>query len=495
MATYLDRIIAQRTPTPLPAAPAPDLVLTVDGVSTVMAHALAGPAYVAAIGAGKVASLRPVGAVVVAPSLPSTPLAVAIAAPECDDTACDLDRWSDVDELPADETARDRVLRQEADAVAAGFTLAPLLYEPGQRVIDVGDENFAAMRRELAALPSIDVAAAQFREVIASERREDQRHDARELRVSDTDGYTLTVGPKLASNAFGQLAALCKFGRGAMYLEEDCGPTLRAHNVNTHLMALDKARPVVLRTRIENGRRVAYAAVTPTYQAVDADKILDGVAAAGVLDQTRVELTYNGARMRASALDMPDTVVDLACGDVFRAGVRISTDDTGRGRIRVSAVLFRNRCLNLIIVDEAEVETMSRVHRGSLPVAEVVAEVVAAVEAARAKVAPFLDSWRNARAYKIARPREALADLVADRGLVLTGMRSAAQRGQLVGAIQAAFDVEPGDSAADLANAITRAAHERTDLFSLDLREELEKQAGALILLPGQLLSSYRVAA
>lgn len=57
-------------------------------------------------------------------------------------------------------------------------------------------------------------------------------------------------------------------------------------------------------------------------------------------------MLYDGTGGRATALWMPDQVVDLVAGDLFKVGVRIQTDDTGRGRIRVAGVVWRNRCLN-----------------------------------------------------------------------------------------------------------------------------------------------------
>lgn len=511
--TYIERIIAQRTATPLPPVPAsPDLVLTVDGVETVMGAQAAMAAHYAAIAAGKVASLRPVNAPVVAAPLPSTPTAVSVAVSSipCDDTACDLDRWSDPDQdEPAtvqsrgetvSRVAHDRVMAQAQMLRDAGFTgdivdVDTLIYAPGHRVNETGDANFAKFRRNIARLPGPQVAAQRLTARIQAEQRADVEYDARDLTVSAQDGYTLNVGPTLTSRAFDQIGALCKFGPGTTYLQTLCTAEQRAHNANIHLGSLEKERPVVLRTRNDGeGGREVYATVTPSYTRLDADKVFAGVVEAGVLDDTKIELTYTNARVRATALFMPDHVVDLACGDVFKIGVRFSTSDAADGKYKVSVVAFRNACENLIIITESEVVTMSRVHRGQMDLEELVQAICAAIGEAFQKAEPFLASWKQSREYKITDAHAALAALVENRDIVLTGMRSGAQREQLVSALCTAFDAEPGDSAADLANAITRAAHERTDLFSLDLREELEKQASALILLPGQLLSAYAVA-
>ena len=113
---------------------------------------------------------------------------------------------------------------------------------------------------------------------------------------------------------------------------------------------------------------------------------------------------------------MPDLVADLACGDIFKAGVRVRTDDTGGGRIVVEAVLFRNRCLNLIIIGEAGVPALQQVHRGDL--GDIEGRIAVAVREARELIAPFLESWGKARQAKVSDPMETLRRLVDRKSVV-----------------------------------------------------------------------------
>ena len=54
---------------------------------------------------------------------------------------------------------------------------------------------------------------------------------------------------------------------------------------------------------------------------------------------------------------------NCVAGEIFKAGVSITTADDGTGAIRIAAQLWRNLCRNLIIVDRSE-QTMAVRHVG-----------------------------------------------------------------------------------------------------------------------------------
>ena len=374
--------------------------------------------------------------------------------------------------------AVERIERHESWLSKAGFTLAPPLYAPGTRVIDLGDQNFSIERRRVEALPTFPSAADQVIATVQAEDRQDLTLALSEVRMDDRGALVCDEGRFwLEPDAFGQLAHLGGFGCAVRYLTDLCDPVLRAENFNRQVERRSD-RELVLRTRLRGDARTVFAAVTPTYSAVDTDRVLE-VAKAGLAD-SRVELRYDGSGIRGTALWMPDEIVDLAAGDVFKVGVRIESDDTGRGRIRVSGVAFRNRCLNLIIIGEGEVQTVSAVHRGDPE--RIVASVREGVEEARAKIGDFLNAWGHARTVKVEVP-SLLEEWVQERKLQLPGVRSAGQRDAVVQAMLDAWAKEPGDTLADAVNAVTRSAHEQID-WNLDLREALEKQASRLVLVP-----------
>lgn len=262
---------------------------------------------------------------------------------------------------------------------------------------------------------------------------------------------------------------------GARYLAEKCDGELRAENVNRQLRKAAN-RTLTLRTRAgEEDQRTVFATVTPAYAPVDTDSVLGAVTPS--LTDARTEIVYDGTGVKATALWMPDQVVDLAAGDIFKAGIRVETDDTGRGRIRITAVVFRNRCLNLLIIGEGTIETLSAVHKGSAEA--ILSRLPQGVEQARAKIGEFLAAWGYARTVKV-EPLALIRQWVEEKKV---GSVSPKERDAVVAAIVAAFHREPGDTLADAVNAVSRAAHE-TPTWSMDFRAELERQAARLVLVP-----------
>lgn len=372
--------------------------------------------------------------------------------------------------------AQARITQQETWLMKAGFSLPPPLFAPGTRVVELGDENFRIERQRVDKMPLFSLAMDRICDQIRHEARSDIEVGLRQCLMTDTG--TLTVhGQELAieTGAFQQLAVLGGFGKGLAYLRELCEPELRAFNVNRQLEKT-RNRKIVLRTRenIQGGRQV-FAVVTPTYAVVDSDAVLANVHAA--LRDAHTEMRYDGMGVYATALWMPDEVVDLAAGDVFKVGVRVETDDTGRGRIRISGVAFRNLCLNLIIIGEGEVETVSAVHKGDP--SRILSLVRDGVNKARDKISSFLEAWGYARTVKVD-PMETFEQWVEEKKLQVRGDRD---RDALVEILLSSWKKEPGDTLADCVNAVSRAAHE-TPTWGLDVREEFERQAAKLVLVP-----------
>ncbi len=262
------------------------------------------------------------------------------------------------------------------------------------------------------------------------------------------------------------------------YLAELCDCQLRGENVTSQLRNnAPKDKAVVLRTRNTSaGGRTAYAVVTPTYTAVDTDEVLARVSED--LADAHTEMIYDGSGARATALWMPDQVIDLAAGDVFKAGVRVQTDDTGRGRLRISAVVFRNRCLNLLVIGEGSVETVNQVHRGDrdriLPIID------QGVVRAREAIGKFLEAWGHARTVSM-EPKVLFEEWLSSAKIVLPGSKTEETRRVYVDDLLAAWEKEREDTLAACVNAVSRYAHESPKL-SFEVREDLERQAGRLVM-------------
>ena len=371
--------------------------------------------------------------------------------------------------------ARDRVRRQEAWLAKAGFSLPPPLYAPGTRVIDVGDDNFRLERQRVEALPTWQDASTQVQETVLREARFDLDAPLSSLTMTE-EGALVAEGVEygLELDSFSQLAQLAGFGAGARYLGRHCSPDLRATNVNAHLKNGGDRR-VRLRTRFVRGRANVFAVVTPSYAAVDTHVVLEAVD--GQLDDARTEMLYDGTGVSATALFMPDQVVDLAAGDVFKVGVLVKTQDTGKGRIQISAVVWRNLCLNLIVIARSEVNAVNQVHRGDA--ARITDGLAEGVLNARESVGDFLNAWGRARTVSVD-PRKTFDSWLRERRLGFDGRMTAERRDQIVHELMVAWEKEPGHTLADAVNAVTRAAHEVPD-WDHGLRASLEQRASELV--------------
>lgn len=372
--------------------------------------------------------------------------------------------------------AKARIQLQESWLKEAGFDLAPPLFAPGTRVLPVGENNFRLVRRRVEALPTFSDAADQVVHEISAEERHDVTLNLKGLRMKPDGRLALgDEGMGLEARAFAQLASLGGFACGSRFLTQMCPARIRAECVNHQFERVHRRKQVVLRTRVVEGRRRVFAAVTPTYAVVDTDEILNHVRKD--LDGARAELAYDGASMKATALFMPDEIVDLAAGDVFKVGVRLFTEDTGSGRIRIAAVAFRNRCLNLIVIGEGVLETVSQVHRGS---PDRILEVVrTGVQEAREKIGSFLEAWGYARTV-VVEPETQFRTWLRKGRIKLPGREP---RDQTLQALMEAWHREPGNTLADAVNAVTRAAHE-TPGWTQEVTDTLQRQAAELVLVP-----------
>jgi hypothetical protein len=415
-----------------------------------------------------------------------------------------------------------RVARIESDAaaaVAAGFTLADPLYALGRKVNDLGVANAQASRVAYDAKPTVVEAAATFIDRVAAERRKDATVRVRDLGMSDAGDLVVPteargiVGLGLGESAFESLVARTGIG-GAGYLKS-CWPALRSLNVNLWTQRIaqreDAARAawtdagrkgpepkpasVVLRCRSTAERtRAVYAIVSTQYRALDCDVIARAIAAVAPPD-ARGSIVYDGQRTRFEVLFHSDVAADdYGCGEIFRAGVIVTTNDVGDGSIRVSAMVERNLCLNLIVLDTSEQQVAGIRHVG----AELESKFNAAFADALDKLHDFRDAWGYARADQVATPAamasgEDLSTLTARE--VLAGIAWAQMRRELVPVrgrkpevlrdVLRAYDREAVKTdvlaRTDVVNAWTRYAHETASLTDPWIEDDIQAAAGRLL--------------
>jgi hypothetical protein len=407
-------------------------------------------------------------------------------------------------------------------AMAAGFAPAQTIYRRGTRVIDLGIENARASRQAHDALPSVTAACASFETLIENEARRDETVDTSALRMTKDGLLALPdvagregFGPRLAltESAFASLVVSQHSGIGGAGYLTKCWPELRAINVNHWLakFATDeiaernalpadkvggwKRHQLALRTRKARPgagpKREVFGVVSTSYTAFDVDRVARAVALAMPRD-AKADITYDGRRavfdIRFHSDVQPEHYV---CGEFFKAGIRIKTDDTGSGSLSVSSTVFQNLCLNLIIIDEAT-QGLARIrHTGDE--ATLAKKLEAALVAGRDSLGHFLKAWGYAVEDKLERFDVAdgievpikledalpgIFDAMIERELVPVRGR----RAEVVEGLMMAWgrddSAAAGRTRGAIVNAITRYAHEGQD--DPWYEDELERAAGRL---------------
>lgn len=344
------------------------------------------------------------------------------------------------------EAADARIAAQERLADDLGFRLPPPLYRRGMLLRDGGAARVEALRKEWSDMPAVADAVAAFKRVIEGEQREDVPVDIGAARFND-DGTVLTtprgvftceadgwptLANRLATVADVPLigAALAKYAgplapmRGD-YLRKLQAEINRDHDVES-VLAREAERKVPaapamkLRTRVSAtglGRQV-YAVTSTRYTSFDVDRVAQVVADMVAEDggDYRAEIDYDGRSARINVVTFTDVDgVDAAAGEVYKAGFTLIADDVGDGGIAAEAEVWRNRCLNFIIVKASRVRVESLQHRGEIT--ELTAKVRKAVAAAMAKIKPFAAMWNRAQVAPLAAEidvRRAAGDPLAD---------------------------------------------------------------------------------
>jgi hypothetical protein len=407
------------------------------------------------------------------------------------------------------ELGAERATADEIAATAAGFSVKPPIYEIGSLVNEWGVDNFKASREEFEAMPTAAEACGKLAAQVALEKREDLIVNVDSIRMLQ-DGRITRGGGKLdvSERALTGLGTHVTPG-GAGYLR-DCPAGLRADNLNhwfeangtredaratSKLMRAWEAkgcrgpqpapviipREVTLRTRNNHssGRRENFAVVGPRYAAHDIDKIAEQIITSPAIpSDARADIVYDGYRSRIDVLFhsnvQPEKVV---AGEMFKAGIMVKTADDGSGSIQIAAQVWRNLCLNLIIIDHAKDMVMRRSHRGN-GIAEAVEQGIAD---AMVKVQHFADKWSEATVQNVEEKYERTIEAIF-RGLVfnkeihVAGVRPKAMMERL----NRAWEAEPGYDKTSIVNAVTRAAHSETWRKWTDV-EDLEAKGGALL--------------
>lgn len=413
-------------------------------------------------------------------------------------------------EGPISQEGKARAEADEAAAIAAGWSLAPPVYAIGSKVNSIGVANFRASRQAHDAMPTVTEACTKLVNLVAGEDRQDLIVKVPTLTMLADGRITRGGGPLMVSERAITGVGVHITPGGAGYLRE-CPPALRAVNFNhwsknegfrVDARATDKAREewtkrgsigaepkpvmvekeITLRTRLNHAstKREAWSFVGPKYGAHDIDAIAEQIMASDAIPgDARCDVTYDGYRARFDVLFHTNIQPEKAvAGEIFKAGIMVKTSDDGSGSIQISAQMFRNLCLNLIIIDHAKDLVTRRRHMGA-GIADTVADGIAT---AMGKVKHFADKWSEATLENVIE-RYGVSDVDAVfRGLVHNKVVHVAgvKPDEMMARLMRAYQAEPGYGRDAVVNAVTRCAHTEEWARWTDV-EDLERKGGELL--------------
>ena len=281
----------------------------------------------------------------------------------------------DAKEGEISEEAKERIKRSEEHMKSFGFKLARLPLAPGSVMhVDTAKMAFRVQHAEHATMPELATVLTGIRDQVRSEARVDVAVQAATLRMQNDGRIYRINGPRDAAGKPRTLAfeengirQLCSrlpsfFPRAADFLLA-LEPEVRATTFNAQAARIPAGTELLLRTRLDESKeRGIFSAVGRSYSSFDADAIADTLLPAfRELDQFSCAGTTRGtgvyrpddSSIQVNALWHADTVVDAAVGDVFKVGLRFRSSDTGGGSIKGDLVVWRNACLNYIVLSRS----------------------------------------------------------------------------------------------------------------------------------------------
>lgn len=383
----------------------------------------------------------------------------------------------------------ERCLEDQKVAERMGFSLDPPVYPIGTRVVKMGQDKLREIREKWEKYPLVEDAAEELARTIAAEQRLDVEIPLHQIEV-EMNPFRLSVwGERLSLTRNGMLSLMTQAGipRALLKLIEDRSPSIAGKSLELIHTTLgdDKEKIVNVRTRVQDDveDRVTYAVVSRGYESVNHTTTWAQAADLFKGSGARAQAIYNPATTRADLRVLWVTPIEpekAAAGEIFRAGVQLRNRDDGGGSFHVVRVLWRNRCLNFYIIGTAEIRTSVR-HFGKA----FKDRVDTAIAESHEGMGLMAERWNAARMSQVLNEDLEAKDLFLklikyDLVAKPTGVRRDIFADMLV----EAWNEEPGNSKADIINAVSLAAH-RYGWSSADDVAVLEQSAGALLVQSG----------
>lgn len=390
-------------------------------------------------------------------------------------------------------------------------------FDPGTEMLQIGKDTFRSKAKRHAELPPIREAFAPVIQAIREEDRKSYMVDAATLRMTP-DGKIHTAG-RPASGAVpiepeAVWQILSRFNSGtspkspafpsARPLLQILEGDLRAEIFNRQISRLEAlgydetSRGVSIGTRVINGSRQIYRAMSRSYLDMPVSSILEAYLQvfddyASHLPDARGVVDYDPSTTLAtwSATWHAPKDFDAHVGDVFEVGIKGRSGDTGNSAHHGGLSFTRVICVNCTIADWTA-DGVNRRHRGSR-VRTAAAARAAGLERVRKDVLRtaaglqdaaeyFLDRWGVLRSKAAGDVVDMTTPETAMAGAhkILAGLDKEAARDVSVEMLLQGYEFERGDRLADVVNAVSRAASH--GLLDAIQRDRAERAAGAFML-------------
>jgi len=407
-------------------------------------------------------------------------------------------------DLKMDPKKAAAIAEKSEKITSLGFALPQTWFAPGTRMMQQGVNTYKRHYLQWSERPPAPDVLRATGERIQSEDRRSFTVRVGDLRMTDDGEIGRTGGPARRiewtawKQIFGAVRGVGVFPDGERLMRE-ISPKLRAQIFNDRMENIDPDKEVKIGVR-KNGAGSAWSIFRVVGKSFPEDgtgadacfaaaEALDGMDFRGHVeyDPSTTDLRFDAAHMVAPH------ILDPVVGDVFRGGIKGKTNDAGGGAFVVDPFVGRIICINCTIAD-AYAKGVRKSHRGSMK--EAIEGIMKAANMASQVVPLFAEDWNVLRNTAIADfdwignlgrlSIDTKAILITDptapdviRALVESGKINAkAGHSALTSAILSSFRAEPGETLADVLNAITRAAHEKVPVL---VGGQLEKAAGALV--------------
>lgn len=341
------------------------------------------------------------------------------------------------------------------------------------------DHLHRVANRKVEALPTVEEACGKLVETVNKEEREDISVPLKDMFVDEEGRFARRDGGEIAPGLKYLVPTEAAWRALAMKAPESVLPGLKS-NVNGWLQR--KQVDAITRTmRPTESMRLWYGLVSDRYAAHDANEIAKEVAETLDSDcKGRVKYEGNGGRYEISAILPRPFDVE---GDLHQVIVSVRSADNGTLSKQIHFKAYRLACTNGISIVDGNLIAKMRHIGDEQELREMFSQ---SLEMANEAMESFRHLWGYAKENQFFDREtgekidnvEAMKRLCAEKVLHVPHVRPPA----LFEKVYDSFTREPGESIADVVNAVTRTAWENAnDWKSPWYEEDLEEQGGQLL--------------